>query len=156
MKKLTIIFALFAIFAITAQAQPYETGIGLRGGFSSGLTVKHFLNETTAVEGILSTRWRGFNITGLYEVHKSPFAVDGLSWYYGGGGHIGFWDGSHTSWADDNASYTVIGIDGVLGLEYSFVEVPLCISLDWKPAMNLIGYSGFWGDGGALSIRYTF
>ena len=156
MKKLVMAFASFVMIALTAHAQPYETGIGLRGGFSNGLTVKHFLNETDALEGILSTRWQGFNITGLYEVHNTPFAIEELSWYYGGGAHIGFWNGDHASWGDVNTSYTVIGIDGVLGLEYSFGDIPLCISLDWKPAMNLIGYTGFWGDGGALAIRYTF
>ncbi|HKJ41071.1 MAG TPA: hypothetical protein VKA27_03210, partial [Sunxiuqinia sp.] len=126
MKKLLLGFLFLTIVAFHANAQAYETGIGLRGGFSNGLTVKHFISETNALEGILSTRWRGFNVTGLYEVHQSPFAVEELSWYYGGGGHIGFWDGSYASWAHDNSSYTVIGIDGILGLEYSFAEVPFC------------------------------
>jgi hypothetical protein len=53
-------------------------------------------------------------------------------------------------------NYTVIGIDGILGIEYNFEEVPINIGVDWKPAFNLTGYSGFWGDGGALSIRYIF
>lgn len=75
---------------------------------------------------------------------------------YGFGGHLGFWDGGHARWADDDRSYTVLGIDGILGLEYSFVEVPICISLDWKPALNLIGHSGFLGDGGALSVSTLY
>lgn len=156
MKKLILGFTFAFFISGMALAQDYTTGIGLRGGFSSGFTVKHFTGERTALEGILSTRWHGFNITGLYEIHNYPFAVEGLSWYYGVGGHIGFWDGADVDWADDDDTYTVIGIDGVLGLEYSFVEVPIGLSLDWKPALNVIGHSGFWGDGGALSIRYIF
>ena len=155
MKKFLISFALFACMAMTANAQDYNTGVGLRGGFTSGLTVKHFLSSNTAVEGILSTRWRGFDITGLYEIHNQAFNVPGLNWYYGFGGHIGFWNGKHVSWGSDN-SYTVIGIDGILGLEYSFTEIPFNISIDWKPMLNVIGYSGFWGDGGAISLRYIF
>ena len=109
------------------------------------------------IEGILAARWKGFIITGLYEIHNNQgFEVDRLYWYYGFGGHIGFWDGSNVSWADDDDSYTVIGIDGILGLEYNFSEVPINLSIDWKPAFNLVGYSGFWGDGGAISIRYIF
>ncbi|HAX94627.1 MAG TPA: hypothetical protein DCY25_11950, partial [Bacteroidales bacterium] len=75
-----------------------------------------------------------------------------------GGGHIGFWNGDNTydRWGDAGTNYTVIGIDGILGIEYNFEEVPINIGLDWKPAFNLTGYSGFWGDGGALSIRYIF
>jgi hypothetical protein len=50
----------------------------------------------------------------------------------------------------------VVGLDGILGLEYSFVGIPINISVDWKPAFNFAGHSGFWADGGAISIRYIF
>jgi len=49
-----------------------------------------------------------------------------------------------------------VGIDFILGLENNFKEIPFNISIDWKPAYNLTGYSGFWADGGAISIRYIF
>ncbi len=156
MKKLILSFTFLFFLSGVTLAQNYTTGIGLRGGFSNGLTVKHFVSANNALEGILSTRWGGFNVTGLYEIHNYPFAVQGLSWYYGFGAHIGFWDGNDVGWADDDGAYTVIGADGVIGLEYNFVEVPINLSLDWKPSLNLIGHSGFWGDGGALSIRYIF
>ena len=156
MKKLLITsFILFAI-ATFSNAQDYNTGIGIRGGLSNGLTIKHFLNQKSAVEGIIISRWQGFAVTGLYELHATAFDTKGLNWYYGGGGHIGFWNGDNVSWASDSKSYTVIGIDGILGLEYNFSEIPINISLDWKPAFNLVGYSGFWGDGGGLSVRYIF
>lgn len=134
----------------------YNTGIGLRGGFSNGVTIKHFIKHDTAIEGIVTTRWKGINLTGLYEIHNETATVEELSWYYGFGGHIGFWDGNRVNWADDNNAYTVIGIDGILGLEYHFARAPICISVDWKPTFNVIGNSDFWGDGGAISIRYTF
>lgn len=156
MRKIILGFALSLLLSGATWAQDYNTGIGLRGGFSSGITVKHFLSNNSALEGILSTRWQGFNLTGLYEVHNHPFAVGGLSWYYGFGGHLGFWDGDHVDWGHHDKTYTVIGIDGILGLEYSFAEVPFALSLDWKPAWNVFGHSGFWGDGGAFSIRYAF
>ncbi|MDA3780992.1 MAG: hypothetical protein PF487_12345, partial [Bacteroidales bacterium] len=120
MKKfLTTTIVMFCLVTLS-NAQEYNTGIGFRGGFSNGLTVKHFMGEKNAIEGILTTRWQGFNITGLYEIHNRAFEVEGLNWYYGFGGHIGFWNGSDVSWADDDASYSVIGVDGVLGLEYNF------------------------------------
>jgi len=158
MKK--IILATFLIFTTTLfvnAQQSYSTGIGLRGGLASGVTVKHFISDKAALEGILSTRWRGTIITGLYEIQQIAFDTPGLYWYYGGGAHIGFW-GNYRShpWFDDNASYTVIGIDGILGLEYAFAEIPFNVSLDWKPAVNLTGYSGLWADGGAFSVRYIF
>lgn len=158
MKKIILTFTLALFITAFASAQDYDTGVGLRLGFSNGLSVKHFLSQRSAVEGLLSTRWHGFELTGLYEIHDNAFDVDRLNWYFGGGGHIGFWNGDYTysRWGDEGRNYTVIGIDGILGIEYNFSEFPVNISLDWKPAFNLSGYSGFWGDGGALTIRYIF
>jgi len=158
MKKIVMICMILVGFFSVVNAQDYRTGIGLRGGFANGLTVKHFTHEKAALEFLLASRWRGVEITVLYEIHNQAFNTERLKWYYGIGGHIGFWNGDYTSryWGDPGTSYTVVGIDGILGLEYSFAEAPINIGLDWKPAFNFIGYSGFWADGGALSIRYIF
>lgn len=154
MKKIILIVAII-VSSIALNAQSYKTGIGLRGGLSNGLTVKHFLSESNAIEGILSTRWKGFNITGLYEFEYS-LPEEGLDWYWGVGGHVGFWDGRYGNpWFKDTRTYTVIGVDGIIGIEYTFASIPLNLSLDYKPAFNLVGYSGFWGDEFALSVRYT-
>jgi len=157
MKKLSIVLVLGLLSLVTLNAQDYNTGIGIRGGLSNGLTVKHFIGSDTAIEGLLSTRWRGFNITGLYEIHDQAFDTPRLNWYYGFGGHIGFWGGyKNHPWFEDDASYTVIGIDGIIGIEYNIEPIPFNISLDWKPGFNIIGYTGFWGDELAFSVRYIF
>ncbi|WP_423129734.1 hypothetical protein [Gaoshiqia sp. Z1-71] len=156
MRKLIVvtIISFFAIFS--ASAQDYNTGIGLRGGFFSGLTVKHFLNQSHAFEGLLSSRWHGLEITGLYEIHRQAFNAPRLNWYYGFGAHLGFYDGDRSSRFDDGDNYVVIGADGILGIEYNFAEIPINLGLDWKPVINLVGDTGFWGDGAAISIRYIF
>lgn len=156
MRKLALAFTLFFAMILAANAQDYNTGIGFRGGLSNGLTVKHFISSNAALEGLLSTRWQGFNITGLYEIHAQAFNTPRLNWYYGFGGHIGFWDGyKQHPWFNDG-TYTIIGIDGIIGIEYNIEPIPFNISLDWKPGFNIIGYTGFWGDELALSIRYIF
>lgn len=156
-KTLTTLIIAFSFISIS-MAQDYNTGIGLRAGFSNGLTIKHFISEKAALEGLISSRWRGLELTLLYEVHNRAFNTDRLNWYIGFGGHVGFWDGKYSGkyWGEPGREYTVIGLDGILGLEYNFVEVPINIGIDWKPAFNISGYSGFWGDGGAISIRYIF
>jgi hypothetical protein len=153
MKKCFLLIAL--IFSISAiiKAQDYENAVGIRAGLSNGITFKHFISTNDAVEGILSTRWGGFNITGLYEIHTTAFETDGLYFYYGGGAHLGSYN---NTWFNDTVNHTVIGVDGIIGLEYIVKQVPLNVSLDWKPGMNLIGYTGFWGDELALSVRYMF
>jgi hypothetical protein len=152
---LTIIFAI--AFVAVSSAQDYRTGIGLRAGYPVGLSVKHFVSSNTALEGILASQWRGFLITGLFEAHKRLADVNNLNWYYGFGAHVGFFnENADRYWGEPGTAYTVVGIDGILGIEYNFEDIPVNLSLDWKPAFNLTGYTGFWGDGGALSIRYIF
>lgn len=156
MKNL-IVACIILLAGTSIQAQDYQLAAGLRGGFNSGITVKKFIGGNSAVEGIIASRWDGFVVTGLYELHSpSVFDTPGLNAYYGVGGHIGFWDGDNVKWTDDSGSHTVIGVDGILGIEYNFNEFPINISLDWKPVFNIIGHSGFWGDNGAFSIRYIF
>lgn len=158
MKTLRILL-LIAICGFTtnhAMGQNYNNMIGARLGFAQGLTFRHYTSNSTAIELIGNSRWKGFNFTALFEKHMD-LSEPGLRWFYGGGGHIGFWRGyANHPWFYDDRSYMVIGVDGILGMDYTFADAPVNISLDWKPAFNLVGYTGFWGDGGALSVRYVF
>ncbi len=154
MKKIIITCLIAFCIIFIGNAQYYKTGIGLRVGLFNGITLKHFINFNTALEGIIDTRWDGFEITGLYELHHKAFETERLKWYYGIGAHIGAWNGNNTNWGERGRNYSVAGIDGILGIEYCFREIPFNLGLDWKPAINIVGYTGFWADGGALSIRY--
>jgi len=156
MKKIIVSFFFLLTMFSSTYSQDYNTGIGIRAGFYSGITIKHFISTNTVLEGIVDTRWRGFQFTGLYEINHQAFDTERWNWYYGIGGHVGFWDGNNTNWGNSGTNYTVAGIDGILGLEYNIEEIPINIGIDWKPAFNIIGYTGFWGDGGALSVRYIF
>ena len=158
MKRLLVAFTMFAVIGFTANAQDYGTGIGFRVGSSNGLTIKHFIGSETALEGLILSRWNGFNITGLYEIHNEAFSTPGLNWFYGFGGHIGFWHGSpnHPWFDNDTNSHSVIGVDGIVGIEYNLSNIPFNISLDWKPGFNIIGYTGFWSDELAFSVRFIF
>ncbi|HOY73303.1 MAG TPA: hypothetical protein PLX53_09220, partial [Tenuifilaceae bacterium] len=66
-----IVVSLALIMAVTtARAQDYKTGLGLRGGYPSGITVKHFFGSKTAVDGILSFGWGGILLESGVKVHK--------------------------------------------------------------------------------------
>jgi hypothetical protein len=58
MKKLILSTLVVICLTITASAQSnYKTGIGIRGGgYENGLTIKHFTNSSTAIEGIIGFR----------------------------------------------------------------------------------------------------
>lgn len=154
MKKVIVTFIFVIAFTVYSQAQDYKTGIGIRGGLSNGLTVKHFISSESALEGLLTTRWNGFLVTGLYERHALAFGITGLYWYYGFGAHIGSWN--HTYKKDRYDNYSVLGIDGIIGLEYNITEIPFNISIDYKPGVNVLGKPFGMSDEVALSIRYVF
>ena len=159
MKKYLFFLIAFILLGKATQAQDYRGSLGFRiSGFNSnGLTGKLFILPDKAIEGILAARWRGMHIAGLYEIHAPAFNVTGLTWYYGPGMHIATWkDTSKNPWWDDDVNHTVIGVDGIIGIEYTFGEIPFNLSLDFKPAFHIIGHFGFWYDELAVSIRYVF
>ena len=156
MKKYFITLIIVFSFLITSNAQDYRTSLGIRGGLPVGVTLKHFLNKSNAVEGILATRWGGFTLTGLYEFERWTGEYPALNWYFGFGAHLGTWSQGYNPRLDESYSGLVFGADGILGIEYTFDEIPLNLSLDILPSVNLVGYTGWGGINGALSIRYVF
>ena len=156
MKKRFLTLIVMAFVMSFSFAQDYSTGIGVRGGLYNGLTIKHFIGANTAVEGMVATRWEGIDLTALYEIHANAFDVSRLNWYYGIGGHVGLWNGDIVPNSTTTGQYVAVGVDAILGLEYNFEEIPVNVSVDWKPSFNILGYSKFYGDGGAISLRYIF
>jgi len=154
MKKIILVMSIL-LSAYIINAQSYNTGIGLRAGNLPGITIKHFVSNTGAMEGILSWYKQGFVVCGLYEFQKQIPGANGLNWFVGGGAHLGFWDSNPYDNNAANNLYMIMGLDVIFGLEYKIPSVPLSFSLDLKPSINLYGYSGWWTDG-ALTVRFCF
>ncbi len=158
MKKLFFTLVLLMAF-FAANSQDYKSAIGLRLGYPTSITYKHFISEPGAIElfaGFRSyTFYRWINVGGAYEHHKPISGVDGLKWYFGGGASIFLWT-YDDGFLDDDGS-TSFGLLGVLGLDYKFADAPVNLSADWMPVFFLNGYgNGFGGGFGAVSARYTF
>ncbi len=147
---LTLVIALLFSTMVFGQNESfYKNALGVRLGSSvpnvkSGITYKHFLANNNAIEGILSFG-DGTSICALYEIHKPINAVENLQWFIGAGGYVGF-----------NNSSSNLGAAGIVGLDYKFANVPLNISLDWKPELNIISKVGFEASGVGFSARFTF
>jgi hypothetical protein len=154
MKRVSLILLFTVVVTITGYGQDYRTALGLRAGVPYGLTVKHFINKENALEGILASRWSGLVITGLYEKEGWLGNYPALNWYWGFGAHAGFWDAGMNP--NVNTTGAVIGADAILGIEYTFDDFPINLSLDLLPSLNVIGSTGWGGINGALSIRYVF
>ena len=152
------LFSLLLLIGISfsTTAQSSKSALGLRFGGSSGVSYKQYVNSNRAVEVIGSFPRSGLQLTGLYQVYK-PLSPANLSFFYGVGGHVGVWDDRNQRvWfeEDQNFNQVIVGFDGILGLNYDFQEVPINLSLDWKPEVNLASYRGVWVGDIALSVRY--
>jgi hypothetical protein len=147
--KIAILSLLVTMICTSAVAQNYKSALGVRisgnssvGGF--GLTYRHFLNEKTSLEGILSLK-DPFGVAGLYQLHRPITGVDNLTWFYGGGAYISF------SKPDIGA-----GLLGNIGMDYKFDAVPINLSVDWKPEIALAPKAGINFNTFGFSIRYVF
>lgn len=169
MKKTIRLLIIFCSLFTSLHAQDAEkkTGIGFRfGGMTSGITFRAALKNDAAFEGIVSFGHKSFLITGLYEKMKSIESTEGLKWFYGIGGHLGFFQrggtywvyknkGHHVYYFEEGGSKAVPGIDFIIGMDYTFKNAPFNISLDVKPFMDFIEGTELYFDG-ALSFRFVF
>jgi hypothetical protein len=138
-----------------AMGRTYKTALGVKF-YPGAVSLKSFVRDNRAIEGLGSFWQWGGRITGLYEFHFDINNAPGLKWYVGPGAHIGFWNTKYKDRYRSSGSY--FGIDGVLGLDYKINKAPLNISLDWQPSWNLGDYDlgGFDGGWGGFALRYTF
>lgn len=150
--------------------QQYDRSAGVRLGGSSGLTFKKFIVDEQAFEMIISNRREGIQLTGLYMMHQ-PMHVsfnENFFFYYGVGGHIGaekhgdiskiYSNSDPTIFTYENKSFLTLGIDGIIGVEYRMLSVPITLSLDLKPYVNYVGMrkvkADFWDA--SIAIKYIF
>ena len=156
-----IVVVVFSSSKSSAQAN-YSTGVGIRGGgYENGLTIKHFTNSSTALEGIIGFRPGVFVVTGLYEKHAVAFSEPSVNWYYGAGAHIGGIDGNryYRRYAGDRYFYEnnglLLGADAILGLEWKIPEIPFAISVDVHPRLEL-ARGPYFDIEPAATLRFLF
>lgn len=157
-------------FAIASMAQQYEQSAGLRLGHSAGLTYKKFIKDEHAVEFMLTGRNDGAQVSGLYVYHTPlQFSFNNQFFlYYGAGAHLGYekYFGYRKALNPQdpdqffytNKSFYAMGIDGLIGLEYRILSVPMTASFDLKPYFNFFGMrytkTRFWDA--AITVKYIF
>jgi len=134
----------------TTNSKSYKTAIGAKLLNGGGVSLKTFLADRKAVEFIGFFYYKGTRITGLYEFHGGLNTEGNLRWYLGVGGHASIYNSGLRSLRG-------FGLDGVVGMDFKFPNLPLNIALDWQPAIELGAgdLNGFKDNWGGLAIRYT-
>lgn len=156
--KVTLIALLGAGLFFTASAQEYKTAVGVRLSSSNAMvnnavSVKHFIKPNLAVEGLLSFG-DPLAIGALLQLHQ-PLSAQGLSWYYGGGAYLAFIKTVNAT-TQKTSTDPNLGAQGVIGLDYKFPNIPLNLSLDWKPELNIVTDINFEPAAIGLTARFTF
>lgn len=160
MRKIIPVFIIIALLAFTnnlhaqdnapsSSASDYKFAAGIRFSsasptLGSSFTVKYFINDRDAIEGLVSFEPR-FAIGGLFERHQLIGSIQSFTWFYGGGGYVGF---------ENNKAY--IGPTGVLGVDYKFQNAPINLSIDWKPELDISPAINFVPDAFAITARFVF
>lgn len=157
MKKLILMLVIVLGCSLQAKSQNYDNAIGLRLGYPLSVSYKQYISESNAFEiygGFRSfAGYTQMNASAAYLIHNDIDSVDGLNWYYGFGAGAYFYsyDSSVTS-----SSSIALAASGYIGLEYTFADIPLSLTLDWVPTFVIGGnYAGFSPQTGSLGVRYV-
>ena len=126
MKKFLVMAALM-VATLSVSAQDYNWAVGVRGGLFNGLTAKKNMGSN-AIEAGVALYSSSISIDATYQ-WQEPVIGEGFHLYYGAG--------AYGNIADE---YFGLGAEAVVGLEYRIpINFPLAVSLDYRPAINLIG-----------------
>jgi hypothetical protein len=155
LKKLSLLICFVAIIGTTHYSHSqtvYKTAVGLSidvgdGGTWVGPHVKHFFDNNQAGEASLQF---GTGLTVLqlmYQYHQPVQEAEGLQWYIGLGGALGF---------PDHGGNTLFGIVPAAGLDYKLANIPIDLFLDWRPKFLIYESDNeFLAARFGLGLRFT-
>ena len=146
MKKVLLVLSVF--LSTLSFSQSYKTAIGVKGGYPGygSLNAKHYFTGSSAIEASIGGGANFLWLQGLYEINQA-LPTDGLNWYLGVGPNVGL--GNLT-----NNSGVYFSGSGVIGIEYTFQDLPINLALDTGPVIEIIPTLGFNWSGG-IAVRYT-
>lgn len=144
----------------------YRNAIGIRAGRTSGLTFKHFFSSGNSMELIAGFWPNAVGLTGLYEKNMTA-GVKWLRFYYGAGAHItaGTDAPYYRKHNQSDGPYSprygrrgfALGIDGVAGIEHKIAAIPLALSIDIKPFVEVSNYGVIYpAIDGSIGVKLAF
>jgi hypothetical protein len=152
-RTILLSFALFLGTMVFAQINPHALGLRFGGGSTTNAEISYqrgLGNNRLEVDLGLGSNssYSSFSLIGIYQWVWQ--IESGLSWYAGVGGGIGAVNRNNN---DNDGAW--LSVNGQVGIEYQFSEIPLQLSLDTRPGVAF-GQDDIdlWDI--ALSIRYTF
>ena len=170
MKKLYFTLITFiVVISSSLNGQYASRQAGFRLGYQGGIfyqVTQEAGNAEIGYNAMLGFNNHGLQLTGLrivYETTISSISPD-LFFAWGYGGHLGFIYSDHLGYLGETYSFQrerfcpVIGADGWLAAEYRVREIPLNISLNLKPFVEITipAFVRVMPVDIAISVSYVF
>lgn len=168
-RRVILTYTLIILTSLSLKAQLETRQAGVRMGYRSGIfyQVSHEAgNAEIAYNGLLSFKDSGVQFTGLKMFYETSFGdiSPNLVFAWGYGGHAGFIYSDHVKFMGEDYYFTddrfcpLLGIDGWLSAEYRITDIPLNVSINFKPYIELTFPSFLrvmpWDF--AFSVAYVF
>lgn len=156
MKRILLLLVFYFVFG-ALHAQEYKSALGVKGAVYdyASLNFKHNFGKIYGDFRIGGTTHSIF-LQGLVEFQKP--IKNGFEWYWGFGGHIGYWNYSANSGFVHKDKYynrqAYVGADVVFGLEYTF-KFPLNLAVEVGPSARVLPFTWIYPNG-AVAVRYAF
>lgn len=149
MKKFFLLAVMAVLTALPmSKAEAQNWGVGVVGGFDYGLQVKKYMGANNLdFRGHFHNH--GFQVAGLYEWNYG--LGSGFTLYYGVGAGLGTWK------VDEHHDMSFgLDIEGIIGVEWQIPGVPLALSLDYRPAFEILPETDFYAKGFAFGLKFLF
>ena len=158
------LLALLLLGSMTAVGQIAPHAAGLRFSSSDeiesvGVELSYQMGMGSANRLEIDLGWNENSFIDLFRLagfYQWVFPIEqGFQWYVGAGGGLGLLDyDNRVVFRDDSDVFLIVG--GQAGIEYSFVEVPLQLSLDLRPEAFIGDVSDNLDIDLGFSVRYQF
>ncbi|MBX2905896.1 MAG: hypothetical protein KF744_07655 [Taibaiella sp.] len=167
--KITSVLLFIVLFgAFTVRSQEYHTippfAAGVRGSIDGvGANFRYYPRDLFSIEAQLNVSGgkpnglptnTGKSVMGVALAELNvPLYTTQFRMFLGIGMHYGSWE----RYKDLSPAEGTFGYDGILGFEYTFRDLPVSVSLDYKPAVTYLnGANVLPNNATGLALRYYF
>jgi hypothetical protein len=149
MKKIIpLILVMILLSSVSLSGQVSTRQAGFRMGHRSGIFYQvssETGNAETGYNGMISFNNHGIQLTGLKIIYENSFhgISPNLLFGWGYGGHVGYTYSDHVKALGDDYYFPddrfcpLFGVDGWLTAEYRINDIPLIVSLNVKPYLEI-------------------
>lgn len=144
MKKTIFLIASLVGLSWAAQAQELGVRFGDVTGGNVAIDGIFSTSEFSRIHADVSFGNNGVGVDALWDFVFRPLGDDGLNWYAGVGPTVFLGD-----------PFVLAGA-GEIGVEYSFEDAPISLSIDWRPTLVIVEETDMLFDRFGFNVRYKF